>query len=295
MVDELNLVLNLGSTEDGQEGPLGGFERLGEKLELLLHQEPGGSLGKLDADHGRVSSVSGTKGVVDVDRSERGERLAEGIDGGLVGYPRRREEGSTCQQLSSSSSSSSSSLLTLDLFTLAILGATLLLGVESEVLEEEDLAVLAVLDGLLGLGTDTVREESDGLAEQLGELVGLQRSSESVSEVWHSVDDRGECARTTGLRLYFSTLWPSGRPKWDIRTIEAAPGIQGRCSWWKKVSQRRSFVAARTCGNEDAKLALLDGILDGRQSGDDSLWTSINMVIMHSVSKVTYVFMGHSY
>lgn len=29
--------------------------------------------------------------------------------------------------------------------------------------------------------------------------------------------------RTTGLRLNFSTLWPSGRPRWDIRMTEAAP------------------------------------------------------------------------
>lgn len=146
MVDELNLVLNLGSTEDGQEGPLGGFERLGEKLELLLHQEPGGSLGKLDADHGRVSSVSGTERVVDVDRSELGQRLSESLD---------------------------SLLVSLDLFALRVLAATLLLGVESKVLEQKDLALGSVLDGLLGLGTHTVRKEGDRLAEQLGELVGL--------------------------------------------------------------------------------------------------------------------------
>jgi hypothetical protein len=29
--------------------------------------------------------------------------------------------------------------------------------------------------------------------------------------------------RTTGFKLYFSTLCPSGRPKWDMRTMEAAP------------------------------------------------------------------------
>lgn len=91
VVDELDLVLNFGSSEDGQEGPLGVLQRLGKELELFLHQEPGGTLGKLDADHGRVASVGGTKGVVDVDRSERGERLAEGIDGGLVGCGHRSE------------------------------------------------------------------------------------------------------------------------------------------------------------------------------------------------------------
>lgn len=45
---------------------------------------------------------------------------------------------------------------------------------ESQVLEQKDLAVLAVLDGLLGLLADTVGQEGDGLAEKLGELVGLR-------------------------------------------------------------------------------------------------------------------------
>lgn len=73
VVDQLNLVLDLGSSEDGEERPLGGLERLGKELQLLLHQEPGGSLGQLHTDHGRVSSVSGTERVVDVDRSELGQ------------------------------------------------------------------------------------------------------------------------------------------------------------------------------------------------------------------------------
>lgn len=49
---------------------------------------------------------------------------------------------------------------------------------ESEVLEEEDLSVLAVLDSLLDLVSDAVVEEGDGRAEELLELLGLQKGSE---------------------------------------------------------------------------------------------------------------------
>ena len=61
VLNELNLVGNLGTTEDGQEGSLGRFEHLGKVLELLLHQEAGGTLGKLNADHGGVGSVGSTE------------------------------------------------------------------------------------------------------------------------------------------------------------------------------------------------------------------------------------------
>ena len=146
VVNQLNLVLNLGTSEDGKERPLGGLERLGEELQLLLHQEPGGSLGQLNTDHGRVSSVGSTERVVDVDRSELGQRLSESLDSILVG---------------------------LDLFAFRVLAATFLLGVESKVLEQKDLALGSVLDGLLGLGANTIRKEGDRLAKELGQLVGL--------------------------------------------------------------------------------------------------------------------------
>lgn len=44
---------------------------------------------------------------------------------------------------------------------------------EAEVLEQEDLTVLAVLDGLLNLTADAVVEERNGLAEELLKLLGL--------------------------------------------------------------------------------------------------------------------------
>lgn len=63
---------------------------------------------------------------------------------------------------------------TLGLLALRVLGAALLGSVETEVLEEEDLAVLAAEDGLLGLGSNTVGEEGDLLGEELLELGSLR-------------------------------------------------------------------------------------------------------------------------
>jgi hypothetical protein len=65
------------------------------------------------------------------------------------------------------------SLLTLCLLALGILAASLLFGVESQVLEQEDLAFLAVGNSLLDFGADTVRKEGDGLGEKFFELGGL--------------------------------------------------------------------------------------------------------------------------
>jgi hypothetical protein len=50
--------------------------------------------------------------------------------------------------------------------------------VEPQVLEQEDLAVLGVLDGVLDLFSDTVREEGDGLREEFFKLGGLGLSKE---------------------------------------------------------------------------------------------------------------------
>jgi hypothetical protein len=88
VIDQLDLVLNLGPTQDGQKRPLRALQSFGEKLQLLLHQEPCGTFRQLDADHGRVRSVGGSKGVVDVDRTEGGEGFAESFDGGFVGCVR---------------------------------------------------------------------------------------------------------------------------------------------------------------------------------------------------------------
>lgn len=64
VVNELNLVRDLGTTEDGKEGTLGLLKSLGEVVELLLDEETRGLLGKVDTDHGAVGTVSGTKSIV---------------------------------------------------------------------------------------------------------------------------------------------------------------------------------------------------------------------------------------
>lgn len=64
VVNELNLVRDLGTTEDGKEGTLGLLKGLSEVVELLLDEETGGLLGEVDTDHGAVGTVSGTESIV---------------------------------------------------------------------------------------------------------------------------------------------------------------------------------------------------------------------------------------
>jgi hypothetical protein len=88
--------------------------------------------------------------LTDVDVTKSGEALAELVNLSLVG---------------------------LDLLALRVLAAALLLGVETQVLEEDNATVLGVVDSLLDLGADTVVGEGDLLADELLELSnnGLQR------------------------------------------------------------------------------------------------------------------------
>lgn len=64
VVDELDLVGDLGTTEDGKEGALRLLEGLGEVLKLLLDEETGSLLGEVNTDHGGVSTVSSAESVV---------------------------------------------------------------------------------------------------------------------------------------------------------------------------------------------------------------------------------------
>lgn len=64
IVNELDLVGDLGTTEDGKEGALRLLKGLGEVLELLLDEETGGLLGEVDTDHGGVGTVSSAESVV---------------------------------------------------------------------------------------------------------------------------------------------------------------------------------------------------------------------------------------
>lgn len=64
VVDELDLVRDLGTAEDGEERSLRGLESLGKVVELLLHEETGSLLGQVNANHGRVSTVGSAESVV---------------------------------------------------------------------------------------------------------------------------------------------------------------------------------------------------------------------------------------
>lgn len=64
VVDELDLVRDLGTSEDGEEGTLRSFESLGKVVELLLHEETGSLLWEVDTDHGGVSTVGSTESII---------------------------------------------------------------------------------------------------------------------------------------------------------------------------------------------------------------------------------------
>lgn len=64
VVDQLDLVGDLGATKDGKEGALRVLQSGSEVVKLLLDQESRGLLGEVDTDHGAVSTVSGTESVV---------------------------------------------------------------------------------------------------------------------------------------------------------------------------------------------------------------------------------------
>jgi hypothetical protein len=85
IVDDLNLVGDLGSADDGDEGLVGFGEGFAEVSEFFLHQQAGGGdfdeVG--DAFGGGVGAVGAAEGVVDVDVAERGESFREGRVVGL--------------------------------------------------------------------------------------------------------------------------------------------------------------------------------------------------------------------
>lgn len=76
-------------------------------------------------------------------------------------------------------------LVNLLLLSLVILVATLLLSMETQVLQKDDLAIASVVDSVLNLFTDAVLCEGHALAEQLLEF-GNNRL-ETVLRVWLSV------------------------------------------------------------------------------------------------------------
>ena len=121
VVDDHDLVGDLGSADDGDERLDGIGDGFAEVVELLVHEEAGGGLRDEvgDAFGGGVGAVGAAEGVVDVDVAEAGELFGEG---GIVG---------------------------------------LFFGMEAEVFEQEGLAGLEITGELGGDLADAVGGEGD--------------------------------------------------------------------------------------------------------------------------------------
>ncbi|HLO68187.1 MAG TPA: hypothetical protein VK188_14275 [Holophaga sp.] len=81
MADDVDLVRDLASAHDGQQGLLGVVHDAAEGLELLLHEEAGHGAARghegHHAAHGGVGAVGGAEGVVHVGVREAGQGLGE--------------------------------------------------------------------------------------------------------------------------------------------------------------------------------------------------------------------------
>ena len=79
VIDQRNLVRDLGSAEDREERPLGRTEHAPEEVDLAREQEAAGSHGELlgESDHRRVRAMRRAERVVDVGVAETSERAGE--------------------------------------------------------------------------------------------------------------------------------------------------------------------------------------------------------------------------
>lgn len=64
VLNELDLILDLGATEDGEEGFLWLFESFGKVVQLLLHQKTGSTDWEVHADHRCVGAVGSAECVI---------------------------------------------------------------------------------------------------------------------------------------------------------------------------------------------------------------------------------------
>lgn len=140
VVDQFDLICNLGATEDGEKWPLRGLDDWDEGIEFHLDKVTSSPDWELDTDHGSVSPVSCAEGIVDVDITIAGEGLGELLDSSWVG---------------------------LDLLAIGVNTAALFLDVEPDVLEEDDGALGWVLDGGINLWANALWDEGDWLADEL--------------------------------------------------------------------------------------------------------------------------------
>jgi len=145
VLDQLNLVRDLGTSQNSQEWLLGLLKNLGKELKLLLHQETGSTDREINANNGRVGTVGSTKGIVDVDITELGERLSELLDICFAG---------------------------LGHIALLVLDLAFFLNVETQVLKENDLAILGISADRLDVLADAVIQKLDILLKEAGELLG---------------------------------------------------------------------------------------------------------------------------
>lgn len=144
ILNQLNLIANLRTSQDRQERPLRALQRRGEVLQLLLDQESRSLLRQIHAHHRRVCAVCGAEGVVDVHIPQRCEALAEFLHVALVCF---------------------------DFVAVLVLGAAFLFRVEAQVLQQHDAAAGGAVDRLLHFRADAVVGEGHFLsAEQLLEL-----------------------------------------------------------------------------------------------------------------------------
>ena len=177
VVDELDLVSDLGTTEDGEEWPPWSLDDWDEGIELGLDEVTGGLDWEVNADHGAVSTVSSSESIVDEDITVAGEGLTELLDGLWVG---------------------------LDLLALGIEARAFLFDVEADVLEEDDGALSWVLDGGISEWADNLWDEGDWLADELLKALSdwLEGGLWVDTAIWTAeVGDKDDSLSTLGENL----------------------------------------------------------------------------------------------
>jgi hypothetical protein len=143
IVDQLNLVSDLGTPQNGQQWALRRLENGRERCQFLVHQITRRTLGQLNAGHRRVVTVSGAESIVDVDVGEPGQRRPEGLHVVRAG---------------------------LDLGDAAVrighAGLAFFFDMETEILEEDHLARLDLRTGGLDFRADAIGKELHRSPEQ---------------------------------------------------------------------------------------------------------------------------------
>mmetsp|Transcript_57454 Transcript_57454/g.136803 ORF Transcript_57454/g.136803 Transcript_57454/m.136803 type:complete len:431 (-) Transcript_57454:58-1350(-) len=143
--DQLDLVTDLCTTEDGQHGLGGVVQDLRESLELLAHEIAGALHVETLSNHGAVCTVCSSEGIVAVDVRKFPDGCPE-----------------CCYLL----------FVCFDLVALGINSLALLFHVESQVLQKDHAASRGVSARSLHLWPDAVSAESDWLAQLLLQDLG---------------------------------------------------------------------------------------------------------------------------